>query len=219
VFAAAIFDMDGLLIDSERTIMETWLRVTSTLGRPITPPEYVLIIGRGANESAAILRKRLGDDAFDRAFAEVQRQLASAPPEKLFPPKPGAREILLQLRALGTPCAVVSSTGSLEVKRRLAATGLLGFFDEVIGGEMVINAKPDPALYRLSTEELSLDASRCLAFEDSDNGVASAHAAGVKVVLVPDLKAPDPVTVSRSFEVLASLTDAIPRLSAWFSRH
>jgi HAD superfamily hydrolase (TIGR01509 family) len=217
VFTAAIFDMDGLLIDSERAIMQAWLSVTSALGLALTQQEYVPVIGRSANESAAILRSRLGAGAFDRAFAEVQHHLTSAPPERLFPPKPGAQEILLKLRTFGVQCAVVSSTESLEVARRLEATEMLGFFQIVIGGEMVTNAKPDPAIYRLCTEKLLLNAPRCLAFEDSDSGVASAHAAGVKVVLVPDLKAPELLTVSRSLEVFASLTAAIPRLETWFT--
>ncbi len=217
MFSAAIFDMDGLLIDSERAIMRLWFRATAELGRPLTDGEYVPIIGRAARESAALMTALLGPEVFEQAAAQVRDLALTANPAELFPTKPGAREILDRLRELGVPCAVASSTASGEVRRRLAAVELLDFFAVVVGGDQVPKGKPHPALYNLAVAQLGLDSARCLAFEDSDNGVAAASAASIRVVMIPDLKPPNDMSAARSFEILASLVEARQRIETWFA--
>lgn len=216
MFNVAIFDMDGLLIDSERAIMGLWQRVTARLGRPLTEAEYVPVIGRDEVDSTALMTQMLGTELFGRASAEVEHAVLNQDPATLFPIKPGARELVTRLRERKIPCAVASSTVSVEVRRRLSAVGLLEFFDVVLGGDQVARGKPDPALYRLAAERMGSEPERCLAFEDSDNGVAAAAAAGVRVVLVPDVKIPSSASVARSLERLGSLTEALPRVSSWF---
>jgi HAD superfamily hydrolase (TIGR01509 family) len=216
MFCAAIFDVDGLLIDSERAIMELWLRTTANLGRPLSESDYMPVIGRTARESAAILVERLGQTVFDRAYCEVQTSIQNADPAQIFPPKPGAREILNHLRRKRVPCAAASSTVSAEVNRRLRAIHLSEFFDAIIGGDRVAKGKPDPALYRLASDTLATSASKCLAFEDSDHGIAAATAAAISVVLVPDVKRPSPISVRNSLVTVSSLTEAIQHLDAWF---
>jgi HAD superfamily hydrolase (TIGR01509 family) len=219
MFDAAIFDMDGLLIDSERAIMRLWLEASAQLGRALSEAEYLPIIGRAAPDCAAILSELLGKKRFERAARQVYDAAISADPAVLFPQKPGARLILSLLREKGIRCAVASSTISAEVRRRLTAVGLLEFFDVAVGGDQVSKGKPDPALYRLATEMLASEPGRCLAFEDSENGVASAAAAQVKVVHIPDLKPPSSASQALSFEVLTSLTAAISRVDCWFPSH
>jgi beta-phosphoglucomutase-like phosphatase (HAD superfamily) len=146
MFCAAIFDVDGLLIDSERAIMRLWLRATADLDRPMTESDYLPTIGRAAKESAAILIERLGQSVFERTHSRVQTEIQTSDVAQLFPPKPGAREILERLRAKGIPCVVASSTVSVEVRRRLQGVHLLEFFDAVIGGDQAALGKPDPAL-------------------------------------------------------------------------
>jgi len=216
MFSAAIFDMDGLLIDSERAIMGLWERATTELGRPLSQAEFIGVIGRAASESAAVLTATLGPAVFARASERVRNAIMSADPAKLFPLKPGSRELLIRLRDRGIRCAVASSTVSDEVRRRLSAVGLLDHFDSVVGGDLVARGKPDPALYRLAVDALGIESVACLAFEDSDNGVAAAAAAGVRVILVPDLKTPSDTSVARSLEVLPSLSEALSRLDSWF---
>jgi len=217
MFSSAIFDMDGLLIDSERTIMDLWLRVTAELGRPLDEGDYLPVIGRRAEDSRSILVAQLGETIFEQACARVETTLLDSDPRSLFPEKPGARRLLDDLRTRGVPCAVTSSTRSVEVRHRLTGNGLLHYFSVVIGGEQVPNGKPHPDLYLLSAQCLGVEPARCLAFEDSDHGVASAVAAGIQVVLVPDIKTPSPISTSTSFAVLNTLSDAQPLLQAWFS--
>jgi HAD superfamily hydrolase (TIGR01509 family) len=216
MFSAAIFDVDGLLIDSERAIMRLWLRATADLDRPMTESDYIPIIGRAARESAAILIERLGQSVFERTYSRVQTEIETSDAAQLFPPKPGAREILDRLRAKGVPCVVASSTVSVEVRRRLHSVHLLEFFDAVIGGDQVALGKPDPALYRLAAGSLKTLPAKCLAFEDSDHGITAATAAEVSVILVPDIKEPAPASRQNSLATVASLTEAIQHLDRWF---
>jgi HAD superfamily hydrolase (TIGR01509 family) len=216
MFCAAIFDVDGLLIDSERAIMRLWLDATASLDRPMTESDYIPTIGRAAKESAAILIERLGQSAFERTYAEVQTAIQTSDPAQLFPAKPGARDILNRLRAKGVPCVVASSTVSAEVRRRLQGVHLLGFFDAVIGGDRVPLGKPDPALYRLAAATLSTPPAKCLAFEDSDHGITAAITAAISVILVPDIKEPSPASRQGSLATVASLTEAIQHLDRWF---
>jgi HAD superfamily hydrolase (TIGR01509 family) len=216
MFSAAIFDVDGLLIDSERAIMRLWLRATADLDRPMTESDYIPTIGRAAKESAAILIERLGQSVFERTYSRVQTEIETSDAAQLFPPKPGAREILDRLRAKGVPCVVASSTVSVEVRRRLHAVHLLEFFDAVIGGDQVALGKPDPALYRLAAGSLKTLPAKCLAFEDSDHGITAATAAEVSVILVPDIKEPAPASRQNSLATVASLTEAIQHLDRWF---
>lgn len=216
MFQAAIFDVDGLLIDSERAIMRLWLHATANLDRPMTESDYLPTIGRADGESAAILIERLGASAFERLHAEVHTAIQTSDPAQLFPPKPGARDILDRLRAKGVRCVVASSTVSPEVRRRLQGVHLLEFFEAVIGGDRVVLGKPDPALYRLAVETLGVPAANCLAFEDSDHGICAATAAEVSVVLVPDLKEPSRLARQSSFATVGSLTEALKHLDRWF---
>jgi HAD superfamily hydrolase (TIGR01509 family) len=216
MFSAAIFDVDGLLIDSERAIMRLWLRATADLDRPMTESDYIPTIGRAAKESAAILIERLGRSVFERTYSRVQTEIETSDAAQLFPPKPGAREILDRLRAKGVPCVVASSTVSVEVRRRLHSVHLLEFFDAVIGGDQVALGKPDPALYRLAAGSLKTLPAKCLAFEDSDHGITAATAAEVSVILVPDIKEPAPASRQNSLATVASLTEAIQHLDRWF---
>jgi len=91
MFSSAIFDMDGLLIDSERTIMDLWLRVTAELGRPLDEGDYLPVIGRRAEDSRSILVAQLGETIFEQACARVETTLLDSDPRSLFPEKPGAR--------------------------------------------------------------------------------------------------------------------------------
>lgn len=215
-FGAAIFDVDGLLIDSERAIMRLWLRATAGFARPMTESDYIPTIGRAARESAAILIERLGRRVFERTYADVQTAIQTSDPAQIFPPKPGAHDILMRLRAKGVPCVVASSTASAEVRRRLAGVHLLEFFDAVIGGDQVALGKPDPALYRLAAGSLKTPPAKCLAFEDSGHGITAATAAQVSVILVPDLEQPSPASRQNSLATVASLSEAIQHLDSWF---
>lgn len=219
MFAAAIFDMDGLLIDSERPIMAAWIEAARTLDIELSHSQYLQVVGLAMTESQHILASLLGGpDAYDHAAAHVRRrlQLERSDGTPLFPVKPGAAEFLAALRERGTRCAVASSSTSGQIQACLGSLGLLHHFSAFAGGDEVARAKPDPALYLLAAERLGVDPSECIAFEDSENGAKAALAAGLRVVVVPDLKHPPEAITGRAFHVLESLHDAVPHLPRWF---
>ncbi|KUY53550.1 HAD family hydrolase [Burkholderia sp. RF2-non_BP3] len=218
-FSAALFDMDGLLVDSERTIMNTWIDVSTAHGVVLTEIDYLQIVGRSFAEGQVILARLIGDtDTFDVVRTLVRERLAAPEPHPKFPLKSGALALLETLAQAGIPCAVASSSARDVIRARLDAVGVLPFFRAIAGGDEVARGKPDPAVYRLAAERLGVPAHACVAFEDSDFGAQSAAGAGASVVTVPDLKAPTPEIVALSLHVLASLDDAVALVPSWFGR-
>jgi beta-phosphoglucomutase-like phosphatase (HAD superfamily) len=214
VFTAAIFDMDGLLLDSERVIMQAWLESAAAEGLPLSQPDFLFVVGCGAEESSARLTALLGSGGNFQLVRDRARARLTAGSGILFPLKAGALELLKTLRQRGVPCAVASSTYVEEVRRRLALVGVLDFFQAVAGGDEVTHSKPDPAVYLLAASRLGVPPARCLAFEDSDHGARAADAAGLRVVMVPDLRAYD---FTSAYMQLASLEDAMVHVDRWFS--
>ncbi|MCR6477576.1 HAD family phosphatase [Variovorax sp. ZS18.2.2] len=219
MFSAAIFDMDGLLIDSERPIMAAWIEAARTLDIELSHSEYLQVVGLATSESEVILGALLGGpDAYRHAIEHVRKllQLERSDGTPLFPIKPGAAEFLTALRQRGTRCAVASSSTSGQIQACLGSLDVLHHFDAFAGGDEVARAKPDPALYLLAASRLGVDPAECIAFEDSENGAKAALAAGLRVVIVPDLKHPPASIVERAFHVLNSLHDATAHLPRWF---
>lgn len=216
-YTAAVFDMDGLLLDSERPVRDAWMQVSRELGVALSPAAYLDLIGRNHRDSTLRLRAIFGDDALlAEALRRAQAVLAERFGARPFDLKPGALRLLQQLQTAGVPCAVASSTGRAEVRRRLERAGLLGFFAAVCGGDEVTHGKPAPDLYLLAAERLGAVAATTLAFEDSGHGALAAIAAGLGVVVVPDLKPAEPAWQSRSVAVLDSLDAACERCATWF---
>jgi len=217
-FTAAVFDMDGLLLDSERPIRDAWLSAAAELGAPLTEADYLSVVGRNEREGDARLLEVFGRNAAllaatrRRADALIAERFGTVP----FDVKPGALRLLRALRRAGLPCAVASSTAHREVQRRLERAGLLDFFSAICGGDEVTRGKPEPDLYRLAIARLGLEADCCVAFEDSNHGALAALAAGLAVVVVPDLKPAEPQWQTRCLAVLGSLEQASEQSLDWF---
>ncbi len=216
-YTAAVFDMDGLLLDSERPVRAAWLHVAANLGVNLTAPIYLDLIGLNHRESAARLQAIFGDATLlAKAHSQVVTRLAAQFGDKPFDVKPGARRLLQGLQDAGLPCAVASSTAHDEVRRRLERAGLLSFFGAVCGGNEVKHGKPHPDIYLLAVQRLGANPAHTLAFEDSGHGALAALAAGLGVVLVPDLKPAEPAWQTRSTAVLATLDEACQHSTEWF---
>lgn len=205
-YEAVIFDMDGLLLDSERPIRDAWLALSS-----LTADDYLLTVGRNRPDSLAILSEKLGSQAAAEAMYErVDAHLAERLQSRPFALMPGALALLQTLKARGVPLAVASSTRHAKVKERLSAAGIVDFFGPIHGGDQVARGKPHPDLFDLAAGSLGQAPEACLVFEDSGYGAQGALAAGMGVILVPDLKAPEPALAERCM-VLPSL-EAVPAL-------
>ncbi len=218
-FQAAIFDMDGLLIDSERAISAAWVAGARELGFHLEMADFMRVIGTAAQQSTAMLVEIMGsEDAMRATAARARSLLPQADGAPVFPLKPGALPLLQALQAAGIPCAVASSSNVQEIRHRLGHVGVLKYFRTLAGGDEVTHGKPDPALYVLAAARLGVAPEDCIAFEDSENGARAAQAAGVRVVIVPDLKTPPADVAARAHGVIGSLAEAIAHVPHWFAQ-
>jgi HAD superfamily hydrolase (TIGR01509 family) len=218
-FKAAIFDMDGLLIDSERAISKAWMDGARALGFELEMADFIRVIGCAAQQSEAILIDLLGSEQAMRATAaKAHALLPHAGGAPVFPLKTGALPLLEALHAAGIPCAVASSSNVEEIRHRLGYVDVLKYFRCIAGGNEVTHGKPDPALYLLAAARLGMPPEDCIAFEDSENGARAAQAAGVRVVIVPDLNHPPDDVAARAHGVMGSLAEAIAHVPHWFPR-
>jgi beta-phosphoglucomutase-like phosphatase (HAD superfamily) len=214
MYTTAIFDMDGLLLDSERCLMDAWMAASQELGVPLSEEGYLYVVGRNSPESIAWLTRVLGGENIYRDVDRRVTELLGPESEVVFPLKPGVVDLLARLTAMRVPCAVASSTDHHEIHRRLVAVGVRHHFSAIAGSDEVARGKPDPAVYRLAAARVSAEPAACLAFEDSENGATAALRAGMNVVVVPDLR---PLQVTGALAVLPSLAAAMPHLNAWFA--
>ena len=184
--AAVLFDMDGLLVDTEPLWLETETEVMARLGAPWSPQDQEALLGGSMDRTVSYLLAKAArpvppetvarwmlDGMLDRVRAGrvVVRQ--------------GARELLTEVAAAGLPRALVTSSQRAFADAVLSATGMA--FPVTVCGEDVTATKPDPEPYLLAVKLLDVDAAGCVVLEDSPNGVASATAAGCRVVAVPSL--------------------------------
>ncbi|MFL5297114.1 MAG: HAD family hydrolase [Phenylobacterium sp.] len=184
---AVVFDMDGLLLDSETLYRDALIATASELGADL-PVEVVLrMIGHTWPGSAAVLRDHFGDgfdtDLLRTRSVERFYELARAG----ITLKAGVGEILDHLDAAGLPRGVVTSSRRQEVEHHLGSHGIFDRFDFVLANGEYPQPKPHPAPYLAAAARLNLPAQDCLALEDSHNGVRAAHAAGMMTIMVPDL--------------------------------
>ncbi|MBS0373728.1 MAG: HAD family phosphatase [Proteobacteria bacterium] len=186
---AVVFDMDGLMLDTERLDRVLWREALEARGIGFPDELHASLVGLRETESDARLTAALGDPAIVASVrAEVDarwRVLAAGPG---MPRKPGLVELLDWLAARDIPRAVATSTR--DAKARLSLGPLAARFQALAFGDEVPRAKPAPDLYLLAAERLGVSPIDCLALEDSPRGLAAAEAAGMTTILIPDLVEP-----------------------------
>ncbi len=205
---AVIFDMDGVLLDSERVNIDGWKAVARDLG--IEDIESVCYRFLGINRA---LSKAIFDEKYQHRFeyedcwALVTEYFNTRCADGV-PMKPGVREILEDLKSQEIPLAIASSTNIEVVEKELSDDGILDYFDQVIGGNMIRRSKPDPEIFLAAAEKLGFAPQRCYVIEDSFNGVRAVSAAGMHPIMVPDLIPPDEEMRKLAEAILPSLKEA-----------
>lgn len=208
--------MDGLLLDSERPLLDAWVAAASQLGHAFDPALLAGVLGRPGAEGVALFRAALGPDYPYDAVKGRARELMAAVHARGFEVKPGARELLARLERAQVPCAVASSTRRVQLEERLSRAGLHAHFAAFAGGDEVQRGKPAPDIFLLAAERLAVEAERCVVFEDSEHGARGALAAAMQVVIVPDLAQPSAEAQASCCAVVASLAEVEPQFEAWF---
>ncbi len=183
---AVIFDLDGLLIDSEPLSQEAWQQAARLYGGEMTPALSQRLLGLRQIEGAGLVRETLGL----HVSAEVLRVRRNDLFMKLFPgrikPMPGAREILEELRRRAMPCGLATSAERRYVTAVLAELRLDATFAARVVADDVTRGKPFPDAYALAAGRLGVPSPACLVLEDAPNGVAAAKAAGMAAIAVPN---------------------------------
>ena len=189
---AVIFDMDGVIFDSERVICDLWLEIAKE--NDIPGIEELMLKCIGLNDKAT-------DDLFTNTYgdrfpyAEFKKRISVEYHSRYdggrLPMKPGVKELLSFLKANNVKTALASSTKVETVTNQLRDAKILDYFDVVIGGDMVKNSKPNPEIFLKAAEKLGIDPKEAYIIEDSFNGIKAAHEANAFPVMVPDMLEPN----------------------------
>ena len=203
-----LFDMDGVVLDSESLYTRFWMEAAHELGWPMTREQALGMRSLNRVWGQQYLERCFGPGIDYEAVRAVRiRRMDAWIAQHGAAAKPGIRELLDYLHAHHIPCAITTSSPLDRVQAHLTPLGLFDQFDALCSGRQVEHGKPAPDIYLYGAECLELDPADCLALEDSPAGIESAFRAGCLPVIIPDQDQPDAVTLSRSFAKAAALDD------------
>lgn len=188
---AVLFDMDGVIFDSEIKVIECWKVIADKYGiEDIETPSYEAL-GTTRDKTREIMKAHYGADfPYDAYKEEMSVLFHERYGEGRLPKKPGVEELLRFLQMHNIRIALASSTRRDVVTQELRDGGLLSYFDAVICGDMVARSKPEPDIFLKACEVFGVAPEHAVGIEDSFNGVRALSAAGIMAIMVPDLKQP-----------------------------
>lgn len=207
--AAAIFDMDGVLIDSVKLITRAWRQAAREKGFDLTDEIRGRMIGRRGHDSLQLLSEAFGGDfdgqwTIDRAMGLYEESVANGE----LKAKPGVHQLLDFLDSRNIDKAVATSTPRDSAIEKLSLVGLADRFSTIVGGDEIKFGKPAPDIFLRAAHELKASAAQCVVFEDAEAGIVAAHSAGMTPIMVPDFKQPSEKIRSMAAIVLESLRQA-----------
>lgn len=222
---AVIFDMDGVIFDSERMVVICWKEVADRYGIPDIEAACTACLGLNREASRAKFKEKYGADF---PYDDYKAQMSALFHEKCsggrLPIKKGAENLLRELKKRQIPTAIASSTRKEIVTRELTDGGLIGYFDKIICGDMVAHSKPHPEIFLRAAKELNeaakipkeaegkpsqttITPQNTIVIEDSFHGILAANAGGFRPIMVPDRIAPTPEIEALTEIVLPSLEE------------
>jgi HAD superfamily hydrolase (TIGR01509 family) len=205
---AIIFDMDGLLLDSERIALSTFIDACREHDFEPDVNVYFKCIGTTEVQTREILLNGYGKDfPFNAVYKLWKNKYHEEISSKPVPLKDGVLDLLQYLQKKDIKKAVVTSTNQESAVKRLASSEIVHFFEFVLGGDQVSRGKPDPEIYLTACRKLNVAPANCLALEDSNNGVLSAFSAGLTVIQIPDLLEPSARVKALGHNIVKSLFD------------
>lgn len=187
-YEAVVFDMDGVIFDSERAVMNCWLELAHKYNIKDIEKPYFACVGTTMTRTREIMLETYGEDF---PYDEYARESSLMYHEKYdggkLPMKPGVMELLSYLKEKGKKIALASSTRRETVTNQLRWAGIIDYFDVIICGDMVARSKPAPDIFLKACQELGVSPENTYAIEDSYNGIRAAHAGQLRPIMVPDL--------------------------------
>ncbi|MFO1162455.1 MAG: HAD family phosphatase [Reyranellaceae bacterium] len=211
---AALFDMDGLLIDTEAVYIEAYKEAAGAIGVDMPMTLCHAMIGVPTAECEVLIQDHFGPDFRVDHFQTSFRACAERILADHVPVKAGAPELLDFLASRGLPCAVATSSRPTTAERHLGRAGLLPRFAAIATRYDVARPKPHPDVYLEAARRLGVAPEHCLAFEDSSIGLTAAHAAGTMAIMVPDILQPSAEIRAKCVRVLPDLHAALGLLQS-----
>lgn len=210
---ALIFDMDGLLFDSERVVQRSWNIAGNELGFGLVGENIYNTLGMNLKSRTDYFKRVYGMDFPMDRFAERTREIYYAiAREEGVPLKPGVRALLEYGKQHGYKMGVATSSRQEHAVNAMKEKGIYDYFDNCVFGDMVENAKPDPEIYETACKRLGTEAQNAMALEDAPNGIRSASQAGMYAVMIPDLVQPDEVMKRTAYRICGNLYEVIDLL-------
>lgn len=200
-----VFDMDGVLFDTERVCNIVWMEISGEIGFSGGETALKNCVGLNRKDEAAYFAENHPEVDFEWFIEQLSRRMKKWLDEKGVPVKTGTRELLTWLRENQWKVGLATSTRRVSVMHHLEMTGLTAMFDTIVTGDRVEKGKPNPEIYLTACRELGLVPAETYAVEDSRNGLRAAHDAGMKAILVPDLVEPTEEMLGIAYRVEESL--------------
>lgn len=208
---AAIFDMDGLLFDTERLYVEGWKKAADEFGVEYQPEFSAEVQGTSGEMMLDVIRKHypgINVAAFRNYVLDYVEEIT----KDRVPMKPGVENFLIYCKQQGWKLGIGSNTSIDRVMAKLETSGIAGYFDVVVGGQEVRYGKPDPDIYLLTAQKLGENPKDCYVFDDNVYGVEAGISAGCVTVMIPDLSKPTKEIEEKAagiYDSLMAVKDAI----------
>jgi HAD superfamily hydrolase (TIGR01509 family) len=207
--SAVIFDMDGLMFDTEKPFIRLWTEIGKKFGYDITSGIVLRMVGLNAESSRTVMTREYGDDFPYDIMREELKVLYNKEFEKGIPHKKGLVFLLDRLFSAKIPMGVATSTRRDRALDMLARAGILDHFAAVVCGDEIVNGKPAPDIFLLTAEKLGQPLSACVGFEDSPAGLKGLHAAGIRSIFIKDLIEPSPEVLAAVWKRCNDLAEAV----------
>jgi HAD superfamily hydrolase (TIGR01509 family) len=207
---AIIFDMDGLMIDSERVTFEGYKHVCQSLGLEMNRDIYVTLLGKNKDDTLDLLRSYYGENIDGSILREgALNYLTKYFENEGVPIKKGLLELLEFCRQEGIRAVLATSSTRERVDKILLQAGITDYFYDSVCGDEVENGKPDPDIFLKAAEKSGVPYENCLILEDSQAGIEAGYRSGIDLVCVPDMKYPEPEFAAKTKKIAGSLLDVI----------
>lgn len=205
-FKAAVFDMDGLILDSEMTVLHIWEQLGEKYGFKGIREYGISVIGKNKKATVDEFARVYGQpgEPYERELRQIYNVLAE---QGKVPLKPHTIELLSAMKNAGMKIAIASSSTREEVTSQMEVLGALPYFDTCVCGDQVTRSKPDPEIFLKACDALGVRPEDGVGLEDSFNGVRSCKSSGLFTIMVPDIIQPDDEMKALADIILPSLKD------------
>lgn len=212
---AVVFDMDGLMFETEKLWLDSVKKTNEVYGYNVPIDLIIECMGKRKDAIDAKLKEEMGENFDPIEFRNLNRKFMDEDVRNNgLQIKKGLKELIKFLKEKNIKIAIASSSSFEKIHTRFKQANLdINEFDYVIGGDMVTISKPDPQIYLKSCEVLNVKPENAIALEDSDSGIKSAVSAGMKAILIPDIKSPSEETLKIAYKKLDNLLEVIELLN------